>query len=409
MMVRSYSRFIAFSLALAAGALGCSTEDSGPLSGYSKLDELHRIDLTQAKIEDGMISAPIMEMRPNGSYMLASFSANCGGRFAISTGSVFDKDGSFQSSSPATVPTKIENQHVYSTAYSTLSARFCKATSPVVESSSSPVATDVVASERPEARQPSEVPDEATAKVAPSVDPVPVEFAGVELGSAVDDNLRVISPRSIFSPNDTIYAVVSTRGVATRAVLRAKFTFQDGQLVNESDQTINPSGDAQTSFYIRKPDAWPPGQYQVQISLNGDAVASRHFRVAAKSALSETAPNLSPQTNEPQVNEDVETDDPAMDGMGNSGPSFDCTQATTDAEFLICSDENVSRADRLLARTYLSVSRRMANQASLQREQSVWRTNVRDSCEDAACMLGAYEARIAQLRRLEGGHEVQQH
>ena len=77
----------------------------------------------------------------------------------------------------------------------------------------------------------------------------------------------------------TIYAAVSTTGTAPNALLNAKWSYQDGQTVNESSQTIAPNGDAVTSFHISKPDGWPAGNYKVDISLNGTSVASKDFSV----------------------------------------------------------------------------------------------------------------------------------
>ena len=88
-----------------------------------------------------------------------------------------------------------------------------------------------------------------------------------------------IPPASEFTPQDTIYAAVSTTGSAANAVLNAKWTYQDGQTVNESSQTIAPSGPAVTTFHISKPDGWPAGTYKVEISLDGKPVASKDFSV----------------------------------------------------------------------------------------------------------------------------------
>ena len=113
----------------------------------------------------------------------------------------------------------------------------------------------------------------------PAPAPAPVAVASVDLGSAVGADQRVTTPASEFTPQDTIYAAVSTTGSAANAVLNAKWTYQDGQTVNESSQTIAPSGPAVTTFHISKPDGWPAGTYKVEISLDGKPVASKDFSV----------------------------------------------------------------------------------------------------------------------------------
>ncbi len=108
---------------------------------------------------------------------------------------------------------------------------------------------------------------------------VPVAVASVDLGSAVGADQRVTAPTTTFGPKDTIYAAVSTTGMAPNAAISAKWTYQDGQTVNESSQTIAPTGPAVTSFHISKPDGWPVGNYKVVISLNGTSAASKDFSV----------------------------------------------------------------------------------------------------------------------------------
>ena len=109
--------------------------------------------------------------------------------------------------------------------------------------------------------------------------PAPVAVASVDLGSAIGPDQKVTTATTTFTPKDTIYAAVSTTGTAPNAVLAAKWTYQDGQTVNESNQTIAPNGPAVTSFHISKPDGWPAGNYKVEISLDGQSVASKDFSV----------------------------------------------------------------------------------------------------------------------------------
>jgi len=106
-----------------------------------------------------------------------------------------------------------------------------------------------------------------------------VSVTSVDLGTAVGADQKVTSPTTTFSPKDTIYAAVSTTGSATNATLGAKWTYQDGQTVNDSSQTIAPTGPAVTTFHISKPDGWPAGNYKVEITLDGNAVSSKDFSV----------------------------------------------------------------------------------------------------------------------------------
>ncbi len=122
-------------------------------------------------------------------------------------------------------------------------------------------------------------PPPVVAQVTPPPAPESVSFAGLKLGNAVDANQNVTAPMTSFAKTDTIYAAVSTNGAAPNAAIVAKWTFGDGQLVDESSQSIAPTGAAVTTFHVAKPDGWPVGAYKVNITIDGNPVASQGFEV----------------------------------------------------------------------------------------------------------------------------------
>ena len=130
---------------------------------------------------------------------------------------------------------------------------------------------------------PAPAPVPAPAPIAPPpAAPAPVAgvtVTSVSLGNAVDAAQNVTMPQESFATKDTIYAAVSTSGTAANAAIAAKWTYQDGQVVNESSQTIAPTGPAVTTFHISKPDGWPVGGYQVEISVDGKVIDSKKFDV----------------------------------------------------------------------------------------------------------------------------------
>jgi hypothetical protein len=79
------------------------------------------------------------------------------------------------------------------------------------------------------------------------------------------------------------------------------------------------------------------------------------------------------------------------------GPAFDCEQAFTRAEHLICDDAVLSLMDWELTRTYAGAARTADDQAALQREQDDWRRHVRDACTTVRCIEAAYTERTADL------------
>jgi hypothetical protein len=128
----------------------------------------------------------------------------------------------------------------------------------------------------------SETTSEPAPGAAPSVAaPAPLRVRGLDLGSAVGADKRVTAPSSAFAPADTIYVVVATEGGAPGATLTARWTYEDGQLVNEESQVLATPAGAVTEFHIAKPDGWPAGRYRVEIASAGQALGSRDFEVRA--------------------------------------------------------------------------------------------------------------------------------
>ncbi len=123
---------------------------------------------------------------------------------------------------------------------------------------------------------------EEAERVPPATMPSPmtvVRVTDVDLGNAIGLDRRVTAETDDFRPSDTIYAVITTDGSAANAPLTARWIFQDGQTVEESTQTISPTGPAFTEFHISKPSGWPEGKYKVEILLNGASVGTKEFEV----------------------------------------------------------------------------------------------------------------------------------
>ena len=121
----------------------------------------------------------------------------------------------------------------------------------------------------------------ACSRPAPSGDAATqgVRVGDVNLGRSLNADKTIGDDTDSFRPADTIYASVVTEGSSPSATLKARWTYQDGQVVDESVQTIAPTGKATTEFHISKPDGWPAGKYKVEVSLNGVAANTKDFEV----------------------------------------------------------------------------------------------------------------------------------
>lgn len=108
-----------------------------------------------------------------------------------------------------------------------------------------------------------------------------LKVAAISVGRALATDKTVADQTDSFRPTDTFYVSVKTEGGASNAKLSARWTYQDGQVVDDSTQSIAPSGPAVTEFHVSKPDGWPVGTYKVEVSLNGAPAGSKELTVKA--------------------------------------------------------------------------------------------------------------------------------
>jgi hypothetical protein len=106
-----------------------------------------------------------------------------------------------------------------------------------------------------------------------------VRVTEVKVGRGLGADKRLTDATAEFRPTDVIYAVVQTQGSDPNAALQARWTYEDGQVVDESSRNISAAGEDLTEFHISKPSGWPKGKYKVEILLNGTPTASEDFEV----------------------------------------------------------------------------------------------------------------------------------
>jgi uncharacterized protein YecT (DUF1311 family) len=79
--------------------------------------------------------------------------------------------------------------------------------------------------------------------------------------------------------------------------------------------------------------------------------------------------------------------------------SFDCGQALTKVEEMICGSRALAQADKDMFNAYKQALQRTPDREALKREQRAWRQGVRDQCADEKCLADAYQARTAALAK----------
>jgi uncharacterized protein len=92
-----------------------------------------------------------------------------------------------------------------------------------------------------------------------------------------------------------------------------------------------------------------------------------------------------------------ETVPPATSPLPSSEPSFDCANARSNPEHLICDDPELSRLDSEFGQLYKKAKAVAPDQAAFMREtRSEWKER-ESKCSDKECLLGWYAKRRGQL------------
>jgi len=126
---------------------------------------------------------------------------------------------------------------------------------------------------------PSTVADATADTGSPPPDLGKFRIVSVLLGTTVDGYSIVIDDSRAFTDKDPIYASVLSSGPHQGLRLSAKWLAPDGSVIAETSQPVVPVAGTATTFSIKNPQPWPPGDYEVVIAINGHAQRSEKFQV----------------------------------------------------------------------------------------------------------------------------------
>jgi hypothetical protein len=109
----------------------------------------------------------------------------------------------------------------------------------------------------------------------------------VQLGTGIQPDNSVQTGTTTFGPHDTIYLSVTSEGMAPQATLATRWTFGPKDvLVHEESKTVSPPSAKPmlTEFHISKPSPWPPGDYKVALTVDGQPSQTQTFTVSKTAA-----------------------------------------------------------------------------------------------------------------------------
>lgn len=121
------------------------------------------------------------------------------------------------------------------------------------------------------------------AEASVTVTPPAPRVVSMEMGRHAGESLRITEAGTRFGPRDTVFLAVVTSNAASDSRLTARWTYQDGTVVDSSGQGVARStgtANAVTQFRVSRDKGWPIGDYTVDIWLNDLLVDTRKFVVA---------------------------------------------------------------------------------------------------------------------------------
>ena len=114
---------------------------------------------------------------------------------------------------------------------------------------------------------------------APVLDLGEFKLLEIQLGTSLDSDNLVASPKTKFATKDKIYASVLSGGRHQGLSIKAKWTAPDGTLIAETEQALVPTNGTVSTFSISHDQPWPIGAYTLDIMLNGLVQRTVSFEV----------------------------------------------------------------------------------------------------------------------------------
>jgi hypothetical protein len=80
----------------------------------------------------------------------------------------------------------------------------------------------------------------------------------------------------LFKPNETVYVAVQTGGGKGTVSVKWKF---GSQVIDEPSKKVDYDGPSSTEFHLQNSGGFPPGDYSVDVFIDGVQVGTRAFKV----------------------------------------------------------------------------------------------------------------------------------
>lgn len=105
----------------------------------------------------------------------------------------------------------------------------------------------------------------------------PLNVANIQIGRAINPDGSVSTPTTLFKQNETVYVSVLT-DAAGSGVIGVKWMF-GSQVIDEPTKKVSFKGPDATEFHLQNSGGFPPGDYSVEVFVDGVSAGKRAFKV----------------------------------------------------------------------------------------------------------------------------------
>jgi hypothetical protein len=107
----------------------------------------------------------------------------------------------------------------------------------------------------------------------------PLALANIQVGRSLNQDRSISSITTLFKPNETVYVSVQTTA-AGKGTISVKWKF-GSRVIDEPSKKVDYDGAASTEFHLQNSGGFPPGDYSVDVFIDGVQVGTRAFKVDA--------------------------------------------------------------------------------------------------------------------------------
>jgi hypothetical protein len=104
----------------------------------------------------------------------------------------------------------------------------------------------------------------------------PLQLSNIQVGRSLNQDRSVASITTLFKPSETVYVAVQTS--AGKGTISVKWKYGT-QVIDEPSKPVSYDGPASTEFHLQNSGGFPPGDYSVDIFIDGVQVGTRTFKV----------------------------------------------------------------------------------------------------------------------------------